>query len=103
MTIDEEEVAIAGLLKKRIEAKRRRAALESELRIAGKSLYEVGGALKKVSCGSMGSRVDHILPMLAAVPAICDLGRVKMLLEELKELESRLDQLHHSASQLGID
>ena len=103
MAIDEEAAAIAGLLKKRIEAKRHRAALESELRIAGKSLYEVGGALKNVSCGSMGGRVDHILPMLAAVPAICDLGRVRILLEELKELESHLDQLNRSASQLGID
>ncbi len=103
MTIDKEEVASAGLLKKRIEAKRRRAALESELRIAGKSLYEVGGALRNASCGSMGGRVDHILPMLAAVPAICDLGRVRILLEELKELESLLDQLNYSASQLGID
>jgi len=103
MAIDEEAAAIAGLLKKRIEAKRHRAALESELRIAGKSLYEVGGALKNVSCGSMGGRVDHILPMLAAVPTICDLGRMKMLLEELKELESHLDQLNRSASQLGID
>jgi hypothetical protein len=103
MTIEEKEAAISRLLRKRSEAKRRRAALEGELRAAGKSLYDVGGALKHLSGSAMGSRVDYILPKFAAVPPICDLGRVKEMLEELKELQIRLDQLNHSASQMGVD
>jgi hypothetical protein len=103
MTIEEKEAAISGLLRKRSETKRRRIALESELRTAGKSLHDIGGALKHLSGSTMGSRVDYILPKFAAVPAICDLARVKEMLEELKELQIKLDQLNHSASQMGID
>ncbi len=102
MTIDEQEVGIARLRGKRSEARRRRV-LEGELRMAGKSLYDIGGALKHLSGTAMGNRVDYILPKFAAVPAICDLGRVKEMLEELKELQTLLDQLNHSASQMGID
>jgi hypothetical protein len=103
MTSDEKEAAISGLLRERSEAKWRRTALESELRTAGKSLYDVGSALKNLSAGAMGSRVDNILPKFANVPAICDLKRVKEMLEELKELQMRLDRLNYSASQMGID
>ncbi len=103
MTIGEREAAISGLLSKRSEARKRRIALEGELRAAGKSLYDIGGALKHASAGTMVNRVDHILPKFATVPAICDLGKVKEVLEELKELQARLDQLNRSASQMGID
>jgi hypothetical protein len=103
VAVDEEEVAIRGLLAMRSEARRRRAALASELRIAGKSLSELGGALKYASGNSMGSRVDLILPKLAKVPAVCDLGRLKLMLEELKELEMQLARLNRSASEIGID
>lgn len=102
-TIDERDAAIAILLKKRAEAKRRRVDLESELRAAGKSLYDIGGALRNVTGGSMGSRVDYILPKLAKVPAICDLGRLRILLEELKEVEVYLAQLKHNASEMEVD
>jgi hypothetical protein len=100
---DERDAAIRGLLTMRSEARRRKAALASELRMAGKSLYDLGGALKHASGNSLGSRVDHILPKLANVPPVCDLGRLKLLLEELKELESQLAQLNRSASEIGID
>jgi hypothetical protein len=103
MPADERDLAIRGLLTRRSEARRRRAALATELRLAGKSLYDLGGALKHASGISLGSRVDHILPKFANVPAVCDLGRLKVMLEELKELEARLAQLNRSASEIGID
>ena len=103
MTIDQKETAISGLLKERCEAKWRRTALENELRSAGKSLCDIGSALKNPSAGAMGNRVDYILPKFANVPVICDLKRMKEMLEELKELQMRLDQLNHRASQMGID
>jgi hypothetical protein len=100
---DERDVAIQRLLTKRSEARRRRAALSTELRMAGTCLHDIGGALKHACGNSMGSRVDHILPKLANVPAVCDLGRLKLMLEELKELEAQLAQLNRSASEIGID
>lgn len=103
MTTDEKEAAISGLLRERSEAKWRRTALETELRTAGKSLCDIGSALKNLSAGAIGSRVDYILPKFANVPAICDLNSMKEMLEELRELQKRLDQLNHSASQMGID
>jgi hypothetical protein len=103
MTTEEKEAAISGLLKERSRAKWRRLALEGELRTAGKSLYDIGSALKNQSMGTMGSRVDYILPKFDNVPATCDLNRVREMLEELKELQTRLNQLNQSASQMGID
>lgn len=95
--------AIRELLTMRSDTRRRRAALANELRTVGKSLHGLGGALKHASGSSMGGRVDHILPKLANVPAVCDLGRLKLMLEELKELETRLVQLNRSISEIGID
>jgi len=103
MTIDEREAEISRLSKKRSETKRRRAELESELRTAGKSLYDIGGALKHVSGGAMGSRADCILSKFATVPEACGLGRLKEMLEELKEVQSRLDQLKHTAAKMEIE
>jgi hypothetical protein len=100
---DERDAAIRGLLTKRSEARRRRAALANELRLAGKSLYDLGGALKHASGNTIGNRVDHILPKLESVPAVCDLGRLKLMLEELKEVERWLAQLDQNASEIGID
>jgi len=102
MTLDD-DAAAAQLFRERSEARRHRAALETELRTAGKSLHGIGGALRHLSCANIGNRVDHILRELADAPTICDLGRVRALLEELKELETRLDHLNRCASQMGID
>jgi hypothetical protein len=103
MQIDEREAEINGLLSKRSEARRRRAALENELRTAGRSLSDIGGALKNLGGSTLGNRVDYILPKFANVPAICDLGRIKEMLHELKNVQTRLEQLKENASQLGID
>jgi hypothetical protein len=103
MTIDEQDMAILRIVKERGEAKRRKVLIESELRAAGESLYDIGGALRHVNDASVQNGVESVLPKLANVPKICDLGRVKLMLEELKELENRLSQLNRSASDLGID
>jgi hypothetical protein len=103
MITHEQDATVSGLLKKRIETRRRRAAIKSELRNAGKSLCDIGGALKHISGSSTSSRVDYILPKLETVPMNCDFARMKAMLEELKELEIRLVRLNHSDSQMEID
>jgi hypothetical protein len=106
MTSDEQEDAILRLVRERGEVKRHRAALEKELREAGKSLYEIGSALKRACAGGMRNGrngVDYVLPKLHNVPAICDLSRVAAMLEELKKVETRLAHLNRIASEMGID
>jgi hypothetical protein len=103
MTINGNEATTSDLLRERAQAKWRRTALECELRTAGKSLYEIGSALKNMSAGATAGRVDYILPKFANVPPFCDLGKVKQMLEELKDLQMRLNQLNLSASQMDID
>ncbi len=103
MAIDVRDATISGLLTKRNEAKRRKAALESELRTAGESLHDIGGVLRYLNGASARSRTDYILQKLSHVPAICDLGGMRQMLEELKDLELRLAQLKQSTSQTGID
>jgi len=103
MVLDEREAAVSVLLKKRSESRRRRTAIENELRAAGRSLYDIGGALKHVSNRTLRSRADDILTKFADVPEICDLGGMKKMLEELRELQILLDQLNRSASQMGLD
>jgi chorismate mutase len=103
MMIDEQDNAILRLVKERGEAKRRRAALERELRAAGKSLCDIGGALKNSSVVRFRNGIDNVLPKLQSVPAICDLSRVTTMLEELKEVETRLAQLNRIAAEMGID
>lgn len=104
MSGDEQDAAIVRLVKDRGEAKRRRALLESELRAAGQSLWEIGGSLRSVKAG--GSHQEspaYILPYVDKAPEICRLDRVKAMLEELRDLEGRISQLNRSAAELGID
>jgi len=103
MAIDEKDDAILRLVRERSEAKRHRAELKRELRETGKSLYDIGGALKYACGGRIGNGIDYLLPKLHSAPAICDLSRVTTMLEELKELETRLAQLNRIASEIGID
>jgi hypothetical protein len=103
MTIDEQDEAILRLVRERGEVKRQRAALERELRTAGKSLYDIGAALKNASGGRIRNGIDDVLSKLHSVPAICDLRRVATMLEELKVVEVRLAQLNRIASEMGMD
>jgi hypothetical protein len=48
MSDPEQDEAILRLVKQRGEAKKRKALLENELRTAGRSLWEIGGALRNV-------------------------------------------------------
>ena len=103
ITIDEREAELSEIWRARSEVKRRRAVLESEIRAAGESLYDVAGALKKVCEGTMGIRADHILRKFASLPHVCDLRRLEKMLEELKQLQMKLNQLNESAAQIGTD
>lgn len=103
MPMDDQDDAILKLVRERAETKRRRAALGYELRIAGKSLYDIGGALKHTSIRRIGTGIDRLLPKLRSAHDICELSRVRASLEELKEVELRLAQLDRIASQLGIE
>ena len=103
MKTDAQDTAIRKLIRERIETKRRSAVLKSELRAAGRSLYDIGGALKHVSPGKIGSRIDYLLPKLRIAQDICELGSVQARLEELKKIEMRLADLNRIASEMGID
>jgi hypothetical protein len=103
MKTEEQGTAILKLIKERIETKRRSALLKSELRAAGRSLYDIGGALKHSSPGQIGSRIDYLLPKLRSAQESCELGLVQARLEELREVEMRLADLNRMASELEID
>ena len=103
MTIHEQDQEIVKLIRERGETRRRRAALEKELRATGKSLYDIGGALRYACGARIAIGIDYLLPKLQSAPANCDLGRVTAMLEELKEIETKLAQLNRIASEMGID
>ena len=103
MKIDEQDTAALKLIRERINAKRRSAVLKSELRAAGRSLYDIGGALKHASPSQIGSRINYLLPKLRSAQISCELGSVQARLEELREVEMRLADLNRIASEMGID
>ena len=104
MSTEEQDAAILRLVKQRGEAKKRKALLENELRTAGRSLWDIGSALKSVNAsGPSQETPDSILPAIAKAPNICRLENIRTMLEELSELEKTLNQLNRSAIQLGID
>ena len=103
MKTDEQGTAILRLIRERLETRKRSAVLKSELRAAGRSLYDIGGVLKHVSPAKIGSRIDYILPKLRTAQGTCELGVVQARLEELKEVEMRLADLNRIASEMGID
>jgi hypothetical protein len=99
----EQDSAILKLIRERLETKRRSAVLKHELRAAGKSLYDIGVALKHSSPGQIGNRIDYLLPKLRSAQDICELETVQARLEELKKVEMRLADLNRIASEMGID
>jgi hypothetical protein len=104
MSNDERDAAILRLVKTRAEAKRRKNLLETELRAAGSSLYSIGTELREIGFStSAQASPGAILQRVATAPDICELVRVKTMLEELKELNENLKQLAISAATEGID
>jgi hypothetical protein len=104
MSNEEQDAAILRLVKSRGESKKRKALLESELRAAGQSLWQIGQSLRNVKgSGTFTDTPGHILPEIERAPDICDLSRIKLMLEELKALEMTLSDLNRSAIELGID
>ena len=102
MSETEENAAILRLVKHRSEAKRRKALLESDLRIAGQSLSGIGDMLRHLNGGPYDD-VGRILPEVEKAPDICGLGHVKSMLAELKDLQESVSQMNRSASALGVD
>ncbi|MHB2008819.1 MAG: hypothetical protein ACYCOX_12305 [Acidobacteriaceae bacterium] len=104
MSNEEQDAAILRLVKSRGDYKKRKALLESELRAAGESLWQIGGSLRNVKgSGTYTETPGYILPEIEKAPDICDLSRIKAMLEELKALEITLCDLNRSARELGID
>jgi hypothetical protein len=101
---DEQDAALLRLVKTRGAAKRQKSLLETELRAAGTSLYNIGAALRSIGFStSVQETPGAILQHVATAPDICGLERVKAMLEELKELNETLKQLTASAITQGID
>ena len=104
MSNDEQDAAILRMVKARDEAKRQKSLLETELRAAGTSLYNIGSSLRSIGFStSVQETPGAILQRVATAPDICGLERVKAMLEELKELNENLKQLAVSATTQGID
>jgi hypothetical protein len=104
MSNDESDAAILRLVKARGEAKKQKALLETELRAAGTSLYNIGAGLRSIGFStSVQDTPGAIFQRLASAPEICGLERVKAMLAELKELNENLKQLETSAITLGIE
>lgn len=104
MSGDEQDQAILRLVKQRHETKKRKAALQSELREAGQRLWEIGGSLKSVcSESNAGQTPANILSSVKKAPDICGLERIKSMLEELRDAEQTIADLNRSAKELGID
>jgi hypothetical protein len=103
VSIDEQDEAIARLVKQRSEARKRKALLENELRTAGRSLWEIGSALKSIKAeGSFQETPEYILPEIEKAPKICSLDRIKSMLQDLQETQKLLAQFDRGLSELGI-
>jgi hypothetical protein len=104
MSNDEQDAAILRLVKARGEAKRQKALLETELRAAGTSLYNIGSGLRSIGFStSVQETPGAILQRVAIAPDICGLEQVKAMLEELKELNENIKQLNAAAVAQGIE
>jgi hypothetical protein len=102
MSDEEQDAAIARLVRQRSEAKKRKALLENELRTAGRSLWEIGGSLKDVNTSGFNNSVANLIPQIAKAPDICGLDRIKAMLEELERLYRLIEELNRGAKELGI-
>ena len=99
MSIDEQDAAIGRLVRQRHEAKKRKALLENELMVAGRSLSDVGSLLKSVEVTAAQSIIHEV----ENAPSICGLERIKAMLLELREAQELLAQLNRTAANVGID
>lgn len=101
----EEDAAIVRVLRDRAESKRKRAALESELRSAGTALWKVGGALREIKGSGVASHLtpDGVLSELTRLPEICRLDKIQEMLETLKTLDKHIFDLNQSVSEMGLE
>lgn len=96
MSDEEKDVAILNVVKRRAEAKRTLALLESQLQEAGSTLQRFGEDMRKLSLGSGPQEwVEKRLPLLS--PELASRIREYLAVSEtVKELDA-------SAKKLGID
>lgn len=102
MSTDEENAAIAALVRQRAESKRRLALLANELESAGEYMHEVGDALRFAFRSPSGS-LDHISPLIEKHPESVDLSRVEERFKEYFALRETLSVLDSRAREIGID
>src|SRR5665213_2927506 len=101
MSSDEQDAAILRLVKQRGEAKKRRALLQNELRTAGQSLWEIGGALRNITpSGTFHETPGAVIPQIDKAPDICGLAQIRAMLAELKDVEKTIHELNRRASEL---
>jgi hypothetical protein len=103
MSNTEEDAALLRFVRERSAAKQRRALLESELRVAGRALFSIGGALREVTAsGTANYTPRFILPEVQQAPEICGLDRIQQMLQELKDIQAQLEVMDRQAVELGI-
>jgi|ERR1035437_3608742 hypothetical protein len=102
MSNDEQDQAIVRIVKKRAELRKRKALIESELRAAGESLDDIGSSLKHISNGNL-EWYANIGKRIQEAPKICELTRIKEMIDELREIYAAFVELNRNAAEAGID
>ena len=99
---DEQDHAIARIVKRRSELRKRKALIESELRTAGEFLDDIGSSLKIIGNGTP-EWYANIAKQIQEAPEICELRRIEVMVAELKGIYAEFVQLNRSAAEVGID
>jgi hypothetical protein len=102
MSSDEQDQAIVRIVKRRAELRKRKALIESELRAAGESLDDIGSSLKHISNGTP-EWYANLATKIQGSPEICELKRIKAMVNELGEIYGAFVELNRNAAEAGID
>lgn len=101
MSPDDENAAIARIVKDRAEAKRQRALLESELQAGGKALHVISEALPL-----LGSPVVNIPVLLKLIDENAELlapSKLTQMMKDYADLTNQIADLDAKAKAAGID
>ena len=101
MSPDEENAAIARIVKDRTEAKRQRALLESELQAGGRALHVLSEALPL-----LGSPVVNIPVLLKLIDENAELlapSKLNQMMKDYANLTNQIADLDAKAKAAGID
>jgi hypothetical protein len=105
MSDSEQDAALLRFIRERSEAKKRRALLYSELRIAAANFVLVGEAIKRMNTGSSltSSTPDDIIGQIDKAPDICGFAKIKDMLIELRDVQFSLSEFDRQAVELSVD